>query len=63
MLFKVGDIVSRDGSDRQKVIEVNEFPPDMIHVECIREPREPWCEVGDREWNMANRYHLIERAV
>jgi hypothetical protein len=39
--FCVGDIVTRDGSDRQRVIETDadgDNAPFTITVECIREP-------------------------
>jgi hypothetical protein len=63
--FQVGDVVTRAGDDRQKILEINDGG-DLIHVECIKEPmgfltvhgtrRDPWCRLGDREWNMASRY-------
>lgn len=62
--FRVGDLVTRDGTDLQRVIEAN---GDLITVECVKEPLgwlqedgvtrdEPWCKVGDREENLARRY-------
>ena len=63
--FKVGDIVTRDGTDLQRILEINEAG-DLITVECIKEPLgwlnddgtrgEPWCRLGDREDNLARRY-------
>lgn len=63
--FRVGDIVTRDGADLQRVISTNgddQQGPDMIEVECIREPATdklspiPWCRLGEREDNLARRY-------
>ena len=55
--FKVGDVVSRDGSDRQLVIEVTDSSPTMT-VRCIRAPSSGWCAVGDEEFNLRRRYVL-----
>jgi hypothetical protein len=52
-VFEVGDLVTRDGSDRQRVIWAGD---DLIEVECIVAPAGGWCEVGDRECNLARRY-------
>lgn len=57
--FQVGDIVTRDGSDRQRVVEVGEY--NDITVECIKPPSSGWCGVGERELNLAGRYQLVER--
>lgn len=56
--FKVGDFVSRDGSDVQLVIETN--GDDLIHVECKVPPLGGWCAIGDREWNLESRYHRVD---
>ncbi len=52
--FKVGDLVTRDGTDIQKVVGKN--ADDQIEVECIVPPTGGWCQVGEREWNLARRY-------
>lgn len=62
--FEVGDIVTRGGDDLQKILDTNGY--DMIEVECVKEPlvylnedgspQEPWCKLGDREWNLTRRY-------
>lgn len=63
--FRVGDIVTRDGTDLQRVISTNgddQHAPDMIAVECIKDPATdelspiPWCRLGEREENLARRY-------
>lgn len=69
MNFKVGDVVSRDGTDRQRILEIN-GGGDLIHVECVKEPLgapnedggrdKPWCAIGEREWNVAWRYEYVE---
>lgn len=65
IVFQVGDVVTRSGDDRQRVLEINEAG-DLIHVECIKEPlgfpnedgtrAAPWCRIGDKEWNLVRRY-------
>lgn len=70
--FRVGDIVTRDGTDRQRIIEINDAG-DLIHVECIRAPLgwlnddgsrgASWCEIGDREWNIPWRYDYPEETM
>lgn len=52
--FKIGDLVSRDGTDVQRVIGKNDY--NQLEVECIKAPDSGWCKVGDREWNLAGRY-------
>ncbi|MDO9442562.1 MAG: hypothetical protein Q7T73_16875, partial [Beijerinckiaceae bacterium] len=72
--FKVGDIVTRDGTDRQRVVETDgDTPPTTITVECIKEPlgwlnddgtrEEPWCKIGEREFNLARRYSYADDAI
>jgi hypothetical protein len=56
--FKVGDIVTRDGTDRQNVIAVGEY--NDITVECIKEPKTGWIKKGETETNLARRYALVE---
>jgi hypothetical protein len=63
--FKVGDLVTRDGTDVQRVIEADEGYGN-ITVVCVKAPLgwpnddgthgEPWCKVGDVESNLARRY-------
>ena len=53
--FPVGTIVSRDGTDRHRVIAVNDVG-DLIEVECIVRSAHGWCDVGEREWNLPRRY-------
>ncbi|MCT8000580.1 hypothetical protein NZL82_01670 [Sphingomonas sanguinis] len=70
--FKAGDLVTRDGTDLQRVVRVNPFG-DLLDVECVHEPLgylldehgtrdKPWCRVGDIESNLARRYSLVEIA-
>ncbi len=63
--FRVGDIVTRDGTDRQRVIETDgtdDYAPTTITVVCIKEPATdelspvPWIRLGEREFNLARRY-------
>ncbi len=68
--FNDGDLVTRDGTDLQRVSNVGPSG-DYIDVICLYEPLgylledgisrgEPWCRVGDTEGNMARRYSLIQ---
>ena len=59
--FAIGDLVTRDGTDLQRVISTDEDGI-MITVVCIEAPRTPWCEVGDEETNLARRYGLVAPA-
>lgn len=76
--FQVGDIVTRDGTDRHRVIATNQDDPryaaDLIDVECLVEPLgfleedgvtrgAPWCRVGDVEGNLARRYTYADEPL
>jgi hypothetical protein len=70
--FHVGDIVTRDGTDRQRVVETDgddDCPPTTITVECIKEPKTdelspvPWIKLGEREFNLARRYSYVDDAI
>lgn len=67
--FQVGDVVTRDGTDLHRIIEMNgpAGEADLIEVECIREPLgylqedgvsrgDPWTRLGERDWNVPWRY-------
>lgn len=56
--FKIGDIVSRLGTDEQEVVDVNEFG-DLVEVCCIKAPHDDFCAVGDKEWNLPSRYEFL----
>ncbi len=59
--FAAGDIVTRDGTDRQRVISVGGF--NDITVECIAPPEAGWCQIGDVENNLAGRYRPAQLEV
>jgi hypothetical protein len=75
--FQPGDLVTRDGTDVHRVISTNgddRHAPDMIEVECIKEPLgflqedgvtrdPPWAKIGQREHNLARRYSYAGEAV
>lgn len=75
--FQPGDIVTRDGTDVQRVVSTDgtdTYEPQMIEVECIKEPlgwlredgvtREPpWMRKGEREINLARRYEYAADAI
>jgi hypothetical protein len=58
-VFQVGEIVTRGGDDRQRVLEVDE-DGFCITVQCIRAPASGWCQVGEVERNLARRYSYPE---
>lgn len=53
--FAIGDIVSRDGTDRQRVIYIDDEGYAMTVV-CTKAPESGWCKVGDEEYNLCRRY-------
>ena len=57
--IEVNDIVSRDGTDRHKVISIDEEWGTMV-VECIKEPTSKWIKKGERESNLVRRYELVK---
>lgn len=57
MSFRVGDIVSRDGTDRQEVIEVGEYGE--IKVKCVKAPKTRWIKIGEVETNLSRRYFKV----
>lgn len=68
--IKAGDIVTRDGTDLQRVLWID---GDLLEVECIKAPlgslnddgtrAAPWCNVGDRETNLTRRYDLAGELI
>lgn len=61
-LFKVDDVVTRDGTDRQRIISINDAR-DLIDVECIRPSDFGWCKIGDSEFNVPWRYTYPDDAT
>lgn len=55
--FKVGDLVTRDGTDVHRVTWVADHGQ-TIQVVCVKAPSSGWCEVGDKEDNLARRYEF-----
>ena len=69
--YEIGDIVSRDGSDEQLVLDID-YDYMTIKVKCIKEPSvlsfadgsgKPWCNVGNVEDNLIRRYVLLRKGV
>lgn len=58
--FKKGDIVTRDGSDEQIVLE-DEDGYNCISVRCIKAPIHQWMKVGETEYNLARRYKFVKK--
>jgi HK97 family phage portal protein len=59
-VLAMGDVVTRDGTDRQRVVAIGEY--NDITVECIRPSDHGWCAIGDSENNLAGRYRRVETA-
>ena len=67
--FRRGHIVSRDGTDRQIILDLND-EGDLIEVRCIRAPSGyidddgelvgVWCDVGEHESNLTRRYEPVD---
>ncbi len=56
--FKVGDLVTRDGSDVQRVTYVSEDFM-LIDTICVEPGDQGWCKVGDTENNISWRYEKV----
>jgi hypothetical protein len=62
--FLSGDIITRDGTDEQLVIEPKPGDPwfgNFIVVRCIKAPDSGWSAVGEEESNLPGRYSLVRR--
>lgn len=58
--FKVGDVITRSGDDRQRVLSIaHEWG--IMEVQCIKAPASGWCKVGENESNLISRYSFVER--
>ncbi len=55
--YSVGDVVTRDGTDRQVVTFAD---ADIIGVKCIKAPATEWCAVGEMDYNLARRYQMAD---
>lgn len=53
--FKVGDIVSRDGTDEHEIIDID-YGYMCMTVKCIKEPKIKWIKKGETEFNLMRRY-------
>lgn len=70
--FKIGDLVTRDGTDVHRVLKVNGFG-DCMTVECIKEPLgylnedgtrdTPWTRLGETEFNLCRRYEFVSEII
>ena len=63
--FRIGDYVSRDGTDVHRIIDMNSDGGDLIEVRCVVAPApydggKPWAAVGDVECNVPWRYVPVE---
>ena len=56
--IKVGDIVTRDGTDKHIVEEIFYYNS-MLTVKCILEPDDKWIKFEETESNLASRYSLV----
>ena len=56
--MKVGDFVTRDGTDVQVVVYLTE-DGHSGEFKCVRVPASVWCKVDDIEYNLARRYSPV----
>lgn len=56
--LKVGDFVTRDGSDVHRVLSLNE-DGQTGDFECIVAPSGKWISVGETEFNLTRRYQRV----
>ena len=60
--YEVGDIVSRVGSDEQRITKID-YSGMSISVVCIKRPHDGFCEVGDEEDNVIRRYSFVRKGL
>jgi hypothetical protein len=53
--FRVGDLVTREGTDLHRVLSLTEDSY-AGEFECVQAPETGWCKVGDIEHNVTRRY-------
>jgi hypothetical protein len=63
VIFKVGDLVTRDGTDIHRVTSSNDDGYGNIDVVCVKAPDSGWSKVGDCETNLARRYEFIKTVI
>ena len=61
-LFKINDVVTRMGDDKQVVIGIGDIG-DMIEVKCIQSDHSRVFSIGDTECNLERRYELVKEAT
>ncbi len=55
--FKIGDLVTRDGSDVHRVTRADDGYG-SITVVCVKAPKTGWIKVGETEDNLSGRYQF-----
>lgn len=64
--YGVGDYVTRNGTDIQRVISLDGPDADTGEFLCVKEPAiyeacdEPWAKIGTVEFNLTRRYKPVE---
>jgi hypothetical protein len=56
--WKLGDVVSRDGSDEHVVTWMSEGR-DLMEFTCVKAPTSGWIQVGESEQNIPWRYRWL----
>jgi len=56
--FRVGELVTRDGTDIHRVTKADEGYG-SVEVVCVKAPATGWCKVGDVESNLGARYQRV----
>ena len=57
--LRVGDYVTRDGSDVHRLISIDPCFADSGDFECVHPSDEGWCIVGEVESNLLERYRAV----
>lgn len=61
--IKIGDVVTRDGTDEHLVFGINDPACDLIDVVCIKNPKSGWTKISETESNLTRRYTSLYRHV
>lgn len=62
ILYRYGDVLSRDGTDEHLVLE-NCEKGDNVKVVCIKEPSSKWAKIGEVEDNCEWRYDFLYKMI
>lgn len=61
--FRLGDVVTRDGTDEHLVYGDIDNGYGNMDVVCIKEPSQKWIKIGETESNLVRRYEFKYRLL